>query len=154
MSEWFIQHDEETEIGPLQPSELLDLVRDGTVTKETLCRKDGSAWFHAGDVGGLFKAAHTHVVGYRCPYCEKSVTEPPTLCKHCDKYVDQAIEIVRDHKGKRIDPKRAHDFDVPQEKFSSWANWVGRLKSQREERNNSNAQQNQAERDRNEEADE
>lgn len=133
MSEWYIQHDEDTEIGPLEPSELLDLVRKGRVTPDTLCRKGESAWFPASKVGGLFHAAHSNVVSYRCPYCNKSVGEPPTYCSCCCKYVDKAIEVLRDANGKKID---AGTFDpvAPRETAKSWMQWVNRLKAQRLER--------------------
>lgn len=130
MSQWFIQQDEQTEIGPLRPSELLDLVRQGVVTRETLCRKANSPWCHAQDVGGLFRAADSQVVGYRCPYCQKSVSQPPTYCKGCSKYVDQATEILRDSSGRKP-ATGTSEFDPPQESTSSWSDWVTRLKSSR-----------------------
>ncbi|MEZ6090404.1 MAG: DUF4339 domain-containing protein [Pirellulaceae bacterium] len=132
MSEWFIQHDEETEIGPLRPSELLDLVRKGIVTPETLCRKEDSPWYRAQDVGGLFKAAESQVVGSRCPFCQKRISTPPTYCKGCSKYVDEGVEVLRDPNGRSA--ATAKDFDLPRETLSSWTNWVARLKAQREER--------------------
>ena len=132
MSEWYIQHDEETEIGPLQSSELLELVRTGVITEETPCRKGDSAWFYARDVGGLFRAAKGQIAGYRCPYCQKSVSEPPTYCKGCDRYIDEANEIYRDATGRKV--KGTKDFDAPKESFKSWGNWVTRLKEQREAR--------------------
>ncbi|QDV10913.1 hypothetical protein CA51_07670 [Rosistilla oblonga] len=136
MSQWFIQQDAETELGPLRPSELLDLVRQGVVTRETLCRKENSPWCHAQDVGGLFRAAESQVVGYRCPYCQKSVNEPPTYCKGCNKYVDEGIEILRDARGRKLEGK-AQAFDTPKESTASWTSWVTKLKSQRSKRNNS-----------------
>ncbi len=44
-------------IGPMSPSELLELIRSGDVTATTMVRKNDSRWFRADSVGGLFEAA-------------------------------------------------------------------------------------------------
>jgi hypothetical protein len=44
-------------IGPISPSELLELIRSGDVTATTMVRKNDSRWFRADSVGGLFEAA-------------------------------------------------------------------------------------------------
>ena len=44
-------------IGPIPPSELLELIRSGDVTATTMVRKNDSRWFRADSVGGLFEAA-------------------------------------------------------------------------------------------------
>ena len=126
MAEWFIHHDEETEIGPLQPSELKELVRTGAITEETLCRKDDSAWFRACDIDGLFATADSQVLGYRCPSCKNSVGKPPTYCKNCEKYLDEATEILQT--GKTAG-NGGPSVDAPPEKSNSWMSWLSRLKS-------------------------
>lgn len=132
MSEWFIQHDEETEIGPLLPSELLDLIRKGVVIEDTLCRKNDSPWFRAAEVGGLFRAA-AGTVGYVCPNCNRSVSEPPTYCKGCERYIDEATPIFRDANGRKVFAD-GRDFSVPKENFASWATWLNRIHEQRDSR--------------------
>ncbi|QDV67420.1 hypothetical protein Poly24_11150 [Rosistilla carotiformis] len=133
MSQWFVQQDEDTEIGPLRPSELLDLVRQGVVTRQTLCRKEDSPWCYAQDVGGLFQAAESQVASYRCPHCQKSISQPPTFCKGCNKYVDEAIEVLRDASGRKLDAK-SQAFASTKGSVSKWSDWVSRLKSQRAKR--------------------
>ena len=50
MTKWFVQQDESQEdIGPLKPSELLEMVRSGKVTSDSMLRKDDSNWFVAGE---------------------------------------------------------------------------------------------------------
>jgi hypothetical protein len=44
-------------VGPIGPAELLQMVKKGEVTSETLVRKDDSKWYPADEVGGLFEAA-------------------------------------------------------------------------------------------------
>ena len=56
MADWFVQIvGTGEEAGPYRPGELLDLVRNGEVTPESMLRKDNSSWFAAADVGGLFE---------------------------------------------------------------------------------------------------
>ncbi|MCC9603171.1 DUF4339 domain-containing protein [Stieleria sp. JC731] len=86
MALWFLQRMEgnvKSEVGPLQPKELLQLVRKGEVKPETLLRKDDSAWFPAKEVGGLFQAAYRPEINYYCPSCGKQVTQPPVTCPSC-----------------------------------------------------------------------
>ncbi len=98
MSQWFIQQDANREdLGPYRPSELLDLVRNGEVTKETLLRKDNSAWFAAGDVGGLFEAALRPTIQYFCPQCESEVSEPPVTCLRCGREIRRGITRITEH---------------------------------------------------------
>ena len=71
MTNWFIQSDHDQEdLGPFRPSELLQKVRAGEVTRDTKLRKDDSAWFDAGEVGGLFEAAMRPTIEYFCPQCK------------------------------------------------------------------------------------
>ncbi|QDS86583.1 hypothetical protein EC9_07500 [Rosistilla ulvae] len=134
MSQWFVQQDDESEIGPLRPSELLDLVRQGVVTPQTLCRKANSPWCHAQDVGGLFRAADSQVAGYRCPHCQKLVSQPPTYCRGCSKYIDEAIEVMRDANSSK--PQGRTQASAPSKnRLTSWSHWVAKFKSQRSKGN-------------------
>jgi hypothetical protein len=91
VTKWFIQRaDSQEDIGPLRPNELLDLVRSGEVTSETKVRKDNSAWFSAGEVGGLFEAAMRPTIRYFCPQCDTEVSEPPVTCPKCDRDIRRA----------------------------------------------------------------
>ena len=86
MTVWFVQQvngEVQTEIGPLQPKELLELVRKGSIRPETKLRKGDSAWFPASDVGGLFEAASRRPLKFFCPSCGVEVSRPPVTCKHC-----------------------------------------------------------------------
>ncbi|MEM6689879.1 MAG: GYF domain-containing protein [Planctomycetota bacterium] len=98
MAEWFIQRkDEGAEEGPLRPSELLRLVREGEVTRTTKIRKGDSTWFEASEVGGLFEAALRPTIEYLCPGCEEEIPEPPTVCKHCGREVYNAITRITEN---------------------------------------------------------
>lgn len=98
MANWFIKsNNDEADIGPLRPSELLQRVRSGSVLRETDIRKDDSAWFKAGTVGGLFEAAMRPTIEYFCPQCRKEVPEPPVTCPHCDLRVTKAITKITEN---------------------------------------------------------
>ena len=98
MTRWFIQQEEGFEdLGPYRPSELLDLVRKGEVTRESVLRKDDSAWFSASDVGGLFEAAMRPTIQYFCPQCENEVSEPPVVCNHCGREIREGITKITEH---------------------------------------------------------
>ena len=46
MTHWFVQQgDSQEDLGPLRPSELLEMVRAGHVTSESMLKKDDSNWF-------------------------------------------------------------------------------------------------------------
>ncbi|MEM9826875.1 MAG: DUF4339 domain-containing protein [Planctomycetota bacterium] len=93
MTQWFFKTEADAvEFGPLRPSELLEKVRVGEIKPSTRVRKDDSAWFDAGEVGGLFEAAAKPDVVYRCPYCNKKISKPPTECRHCHMDVYKAFE--------------------------------------------------------------
>ena len=86
MAVWFLQRMEgnvQTEVGPLRPSELLTMVRNGEIKPETRLRKDDSAWFPASDVGGLFEAAVRQELEYYCPSCNCRISKPPITCSNC-----------------------------------------------------------------------
>lgn len=89
MSVWFVQNSQD-EIGPLKPSDLLEMVRVGKVTPETMIRKDDSSWFEASQVGGLFEAAMRPTIEYFCTGCDHPVSEPPSLCEYCGRELYKA----------------------------------------------------------------
>lgn len=96
MSDWFVQSKSGgDESGPYRPSELLELVRSGEVTPESMLRKDNSNWFVAADVGGLFEAAMRPTIRNFCPNCQFEISEPPVTCPKCDTNVVRAqTEII------------------------------------------------------------
>jgi len=89
MAKWFVL-DEIDVRGPFTPSELLGMVRRGTITRETKLRKDDSGWFPANDVGGLFEAAVKPTVVLRCPGCEAAVSKVPCTCPNCGRHLEDA----------------------------------------------------------------
>ncbi len=97
MTSWYVQRENE-DLGPLRPAELLSLVRDGSVQPETFLRKDDSAWFAAGEVGGLFEAARRPTIEYYCPHCENvRVTAPPATCPKCDRIITKPRQKIIEH---------------------------------------------------------
>jgi hypothetical protein len=109
VTKWFIQRaDSSEETGPYRPSELLDKVRSGEVNSETRLRKDGSTWFSAGEVGGLFEAAMRPTIRYFCPQCQTEVSEPPVTCRKCDRNITRArTKITENSIVNRDDGNRA-----------------------------------------------
>lgn len=101
MTDWYVQQPnpefEEEFIGPLRPSELLKLVRDGQVGPEHLLRKDDSAWFEAREVGGLFEAAMRPTIQLFCPGCHMQLQEVPTTCPKCGLEVVKAKEEITEN---------------------------------------------------------
>ncbi|MDG2220633.1 MAG: DUF4339 domain-containing protein [Rubripirellula sp.] len=98
MTQWFIQSDgDSNDVGPLSPTDLLGLVRNGEVRPESILRKDDSAYFRASDVGGLFEAAMRPTIEYFCPRCKKEITEPPVMCHHCDFNVVRALTRITEN---------------------------------------------------------
>ncbi|MFK8114960.1 MAG: DUF4339 domain-containing protein [Rubripirellula sp.] len=98
MTKWFIQQKEGSEdLGPFKPAELLELVRRGQVVRETILRKDDSAWFTASEVGGLFEAAMRPTIQYFCPQCSREVSEPPVACHHCGREIREGITKITEH---------------------------------------------------------
>lgn len=131
MPVWFYINDGQT-LGPFKGAELLELVRTQAVTAETMVRKDESAWFPAGEVGGLFAAAAKPVVEYVCPTCNHSVAKPPCFCRHCRKVIDYARPKLIEHvvEGYENEKSEANQESVSE----SWKQWVRRLKLQRDAR--------------------
>lgn len=56
MARWYCKLKSEV-LGPLTSGELLQKVKQGQVTEQTLVRKDDSKWTPANTVNGLFESA-------------------------------------------------------------------------------------------------
>ena len=99
MTKWFVKRGEakDDDLGPLRPSELLEMVRNGDVRPESMLRKDDSAYFQASDVGGLFEAAMRPTIQYFCPQCKAEIPEPPVTCPHCDFNVTRALTRITEN---------------------------------------------------------
>jgi hypothetical protein len=98
VTSWYIQTGENlADLGPFHPSELLQKVRTGQVTRRTKLRKDGSAWFEAGEVGGLFEAAMRPTIEHFCPQCETAVATPPVVCHRCGREIRQAVTKITEN---------------------------------------------------------
>lgn len=126
MPQWFVRQ-MEVEVGPLSSSELLGLVRQGSVVAETLVRKDDSAWFEARTVGGLFDAAARPSVEYSCPDCGTRVTKPPCYCPRCKVHLRYARPKVIEHTA-------AVDGVQPRQRSESMLRWLKQMKAQRDHR--------------------
>ena len=98
VTKWFVQRKSNQEdLGPLRPNELLEMVRSGDVTHDTMLRKDDSTWFAASDVGGLFEAAMRPTIKYFCPQCHAEVSEPPVTCHKCDRDIRDALTQITEN---------------------------------------------------------
>jgi hypothetical protein len=98
VTKWFIrQNESQDDLGPLRPVELLEMVRSGQVTSESMLRKDDSTWFTAADVGGLFEAAMRPTILHFCPQCKAEVSEPPVNCQKCGREIQQAITQITEN---------------------------------------------------------
>ena len=130
MANWFYQI-EGREHGPFASADLLQLIRDRTIDQETLVRKDSSAWFPAGQVGGLFEAAAKPTIEYECPTCSSRVSKPPTYCRRCRRVLDYARPLFKENVIDGYQPPEREKESIT----DSWKQWVRRLKVQRDERN-------------------
>lgn len=132
VTSWFIQTDDNREdVGPLRPSDLLQKVRAGEVTRETLLRKDDSAWFLAGTVGGLFEAAMRPTIEYFCPQCETSVGEPPVVCHYCGREIRQAVTKITEN---TITDQE--DQTLTEQAGRSVQNWLRKKRAKRKQNEN------------------
>jgi len=122
MAEWYVQQ-EEADLGPLRPAELLTLVRNGTVRSETMLRKDNSAWFPAAEVGGLFEAARRPTIEHYCPTCGTRVGQPPTHCPQCIKDLDKVRTKIIEHS---VDQRAKPKAETPQGPSDSARRWLHR----------------------------
>ncbi len=86
MADWFYRVGDRS-FGPISNTELLDLVRVGTVDGDTQVRKDDSNWVLAHSVGGLLDAARRDETATVCPYCGEPIAQPPTRCDNCQRNV-------------------------------------------------------------------
>ena len=130
MTKWFIQRANSSEdLGPYRPSELLDLVRSGEVTAETMVRKDNSPWFVASDVGGLFEAAMRPTIRYFCPQCETEVSEPPVTCPRCDRDIRRARTQITENTI-----SNPGDRGIAEQAGNSVKNWLNRKRLSRDKR--------------------
>jgi hypothetical protein len=134
VTKWFIQRaDSAEDLGPFRPSELLELVRSGEVTSETMLRKDNSPWFAAADVGGLFEAAMRPTIRYFCPQCNAEVSEPPVTCPKCDRDIRRAkTQIIENTIVNR------REQSMTEQAGSSVKKWLQRKKLSREDKDTPN----------------
>lgn len=128
MTQWFIQQ-MDVEIGPMTAAELLQHVRRGSVTEQTLVRKDNSAWFAAVEVGGLFDAASNRMQEHHCPDCDGIVSRPPCVCPRCGVHLAFAptrfVEQVQNASHAAQAAARA--------RRASMQRWLQKIKAPREE---------------------
>lgn len=125
MAVWFLQRLEgsvQTEVGPLRPAELLSMVRKGEINPETKLRKDDSAWFPAGDVGGLFEAASRREVQYFCPACNRRISQPPITCPNClrDLGRNDARVVQPEKMALASDPLESQESKEEHRSAQSW----------------------------------
>lgn len=97
MAEWFYKNAQGREVGPLGGTQLLELVRQGEIQAQTAVRKDDSAWTVACHINGLWQAAGRPGVEFRCPFCEASISKPPTHCGACHRDVSKAVGRLVNH---------------------------------------------------------
>lgn len=121
MADWYVQRPD-SELGPLRPAELLDLVRNGTVIEETQVRKDDSSWFAAREVGGLFEAARRPTIEHYCPQCNARVAAPPTSCPKCDAALVNTKKRIIEHSVGRNSSSSSSSFKPsgPAESAKRW----------------------------------
>lgn len=102
---WFYKSPTGSEMGPVNPQELLELIRNGSVLRDTWIKKDNSQWVKAEDVNGLLQKAAQPSTAYFCIHCGKPVAKPPTRCERCDLHVDKATQKLVHHDLDEIDRK-------------------------------------------------
>ena len=96
MAVWFVQG-KNSDQGPLSPADLLSLVREGTVTADSMIRKNDSPWFSASEVGGLFEAARRPTIEHYCPKCDVRVSSPPSQCPRCLEAMENTHKRIIEH---------------------------------------------------------
>ncbi len=119
-TEWFYQERGKTQ-GPLTPKELLEKVKVGEVTPQTLVKKDDSQWVEAAEVGGLTAAATKDRI-YSCPFCDAVVMRPPTTCRGCTRWVE-----FSDNYRDPVEEAEAAEAKKGQKVVHKVANWVRSL---------------------------
>lgn len=93
--EWFYEVKGDA-VGPLTAPQLLNKVRSLEISPDTRLKKNGSAWFPARQVTGLFEAATKQSVTYLCPHCRSEISKPPTTCDGCDRYLTDSVVKTAD----------------------------------------------------------
>ncbi len=92
MTVWYWKDDEQVEHGPFGPDKLLHLIREGSIQKQSLIRKDNSKWVAASEINGLWESAAKPYKIYLCAECGTQIDRPPTKCSKCERRVEKATE--------------------------------------------------------------
>ena len=95
MPDWYYRDQHDNTVGPVKPGELLQLIRDGELSEDTLVRKDDSQWVRSVEINGLWQAAARPDTEFCCPVCSTSLPKPPCRCPKCLKYVDKAVGKIK-----------------------------------------------------------
>jgi len=123
MTQWFMQS-AAAELGPFAPSQVLEMVRRGEITRDTKLKKDDSAWFPAGEIGGLFEAAVRSTIRYLCPACRVEVKMPPCECPNCGRQIDVAYREVTQHQIE----SSARNSQTPGKPAVSMQGWLNKIR--------------------------
>lgn len=102
---WFYKSHTGAEYGPVSPVELLDLIRNGTLLRDSMVKKDDSQWVKVEEVNGLLANAAKPSIAYFCPTCGKQVSKPPTRCHRCELHVDKPTQKLVQHDLDEVDRK-------------------------------------------------
>lgn len=102
---WYYKSHTGMELGPVSPLELLDLIRNGSVLRDTQVKKKDSQWVKAEEVNGLMATAAKPSIAFYCESCGKQVTKPPCRCLNCDMHLDKATQKLVQHDLDEVDRK-------------------------------------------------
>ena len=102
---WYYKSHTGMELGPVSPLELLDLIRNGSVLRDTQVKKNDSQWVKAEEVNGLMANAAKPSFAYYCESCGKQVPKPPCRCLNCDMNLDKATQKLVQHDLDEVDRK-------------------------------------------------
>jgi hypothetical protein len=102
---WYYKSHTGMELGPVSPLELLDLIRNGSVLRDTQVKKKDSQWVKAEEVNGLMATASKPSIAYYCESCGKQVAKPPCRCLNCDMHLDKATQKLVQHDLDEVDRK-------------------------------------------------
>ncbi len=112
MTQWYFRNNNKKELGPVSPSELLELIRQGTVRPETELRKGDHRWLPASQIAGLFEAAARPSVVFNCPHCSKPIDKPPCKCRHCHRQIAKATgRLIQNHVDVPLNRELRPDLD-------------------------------------------
>ncbi len=92
MTTWYWIDEDKNEHGPIAPDKLLMLIRQGEIFRETLVRKDSSAWCRSDHINGLWDSAAKPYKFYICVECGYQIDRPPSRCSKCERLVEKANE--------------------------------------------------------------